>query len=318
MKTLEGATNITKLRFGMQSYTLNAQSTDLDLSKCTSLTHFSASYFNVRELTLPYSITYLNYTQASGNIKFNTEVDSNGITSSRLNDAYLRANYKIQSILTNMGASCLKLNTLEVFNNQGGVTDFSVLKACSSLNTLKVTGAGWTGKLNYTNISTLNGLAESSSLTKIQFSWLTINNLDCIKELTGLTQLYIDNCDLNNINGVSNLVNLTTVNINNTRITDISPLNSCINITSLTLNNNFINSGIKELSNLKKMTILNLTNNSISDRATSSDGTIYKVLEEILKLNKNGKLKTLKIAGNPGIIDYSLLGDKANWNSPDW
>lgn len=307
IKTLEGAKNITKIEFGMQSYTLYATSISLDLSECTALTSFSASYWNVKEVILPYSISYINYSVASGNLIVKT-TDNNGIQTSNLTNAYLRSNSKIQTILTNLGNSCKKLTSLEVFNNQGNITDFSVLNGCSSLSHLKVTGAQWTGKLNYTNISTLNSLVELNSLKTITFAWLTISNLNCIKDLTSLTTLYIYNTDLVDINSISNLINLVNVEIHDNKISDISALKTCTKITSLKLYNNFINSGIKEISTLTLLDTLDLRNNSLTDRATnSSDGNTYNVLNSIVDLNKNSALKTLKISNNNGIIDWSPL-----------
>ena len=105
----------------------------------------------------------------------------------------------------------------------------------------------------------------------------------------------------------------------NNSITNVESLGNLTNLTSLVLNNNYISSGINQLINLKSLTSLNLNNNSLSDTSTYIDSegkqVRYNVLDVLVQLNKTASLKELRISGNNGILDTSILTQAGtNWN----
>ena len=303
LKTLEKCTNITNLEFGMQGYSYSNTSLNLDLTACTKLKSIYFYYITLGTVNLPSSVTYLHSTHSATNITFNSD--------SNLQKAYLRENSNVQNLLSNLSTNCKKLEDLEIFNNPNNVKDFGALKECTGLKTLRIGGANWTGKLTYTNINTLNNLKDLDSLETLSLYWLTIKNLDFISELTNLKNLNVYYTDLADISKISNLTNLTKLNMYNNSITNVESLGNLTNLTSLVLNNNYISSGINQLINLKSLTGLNLNNNSLSDTSTYIDSegkqVRYNVLDVLVQLNKTASLKELRISGNNGILDTSIL-----------
>ena len=302
LKTLEKCTNISKLTFGMQNYTYYNNTLNLDLTNCSKLTEVSLGYITFGTLKLPNSVSTINSSQNNTMFEFKTD--------SELADAYFRSNGNIQNILVELSSKCKKLKTLEIFNNTS-VIDFGILTGCTSLNTLKITGAQWTGKVNYSKINTLNDLKDLQSLKKIDIHWTTIDTLECVKELTQLTALSAYNTNVSDISQISNLTNLTSVYMANNAITDVENIGSLINVSSLSLNGNYISNGLQVFSKLQNLETLNLSDNSITDTSTYYDASgkmiRYNVLDVLVGLNKNYKLKNLYISGNNGIIDKSIL-----------
>ena len=311
LKTLEKCTNITNLEFGMQGYSYSNTSLNLDLTACTKLKSIYFYYITLGTVNLPSSVTYLHSTHSATNITFNSD--------SNLQKAYLRENSNVQNLLSNLSTNCKKLEDLEIFNNPNNVKDFGALKECTGLKTLRIGGANWTGKLTYTNINTLNNLKDLDSLETLSLYWLTIKDLDFISELTNLKNLNVYYTNLADISKISNLTNLTKLNMYNNSITNVESLGNLTNLTSLVLNNNYISSGINQLINLKSLTSLNLNNNSLSDTSTYIDSegkqVRYNVLDVLVQLNKTASLKELRISGNNGILDTSILTQAGtNWN----
>ena len=311
IKTLENCTNITNLAFGMQSYSYYNTNFDLDLTKCTKLVEVRFLYITLGTVKLPNSVTYL--TSIANNTKYELPTDS------KLAQVYFRENSNIQSLLSELANKCKKLTNLEIFNNSR-VTDFGVLKGCTALNILKVTGAQWTGKVNYTNINTLNNLKDLSSLKTIHFNWLTLKDLNCISDLKSLNTLQVYNTNVADISAISNLTNLTTISMTDNAITDVSAFNGLNNLTTVNLSRNFISSGINGMQNLVNLENLNISSNSLTDTSTYIDlngkQIRYNVLEIFTALNKKAKLKTLDISNNSGIIDNTILtGSGTNWSS---
>ena len=114
------------------------------------------------------------------------------------------------------------------------------------------------------------------------------------------------------------MVNLEYLNLSKNNISDISCLENMRNLIELNLNGNNI-TALKPLENLKKLTSLDISNNLLYDTATyyeENEKKSYKNLEIIssLNYNKNGSLKTIYIAENTGIIDYSIL-EKLSWEN---
>ena len=310
LKTLEKCTNITNLKFGMQSYSYSNTSLNLDLTACKKLKSVYFYYITLGTVTLPSSVTYLHSTGNVTNVTFNND--------SNLKKAYIRENANIQNLLTNLSINCKKLEDLEIFLNES-VKDFGVLKECTGLKTLRIGGADWTGKLTYTNIDTLNNLKDLDSLETLSLYWLTIKNLDFISELINLENLNVHHTDLSDISRISKLTNLTKLNMYNNAITNIEDLGNLTKLTSLVLNNNYISSGINQLINLKNLTSLNLNNNSLSDTSMYIDSegkqVRYNVLDVLVQLNKTASLKELRIKENNGILDKSILTQSGtNWN----
>ena len=124
-----------------------------------------------------------------------------------------------------------------------------------------------------------------------------ILDISAIKDCSTLETVDLTYCNINSLNGIEGLTNLKTLNISNNNITALKPLE-----------------------NLKNLTTLNLENNAIADTASyvDADGSTktYRNLDILANLNskRNGKLTTLKLAGNNNIIDYSPVSS-LNWNN---
>ena len=90
------------------------------------------------------------------------------------------------------------------------------------------------------------------------------------------------------------------------------------NLQTLNLYKNQI-SNLKPLSELTNLTYINLNNNCIYDYSTEIDesgsSVRYNNLEILANLNKNGALRTLHLANNNGIIDWTPLSSITNWEA---
>ena len=147
-------------------------------------------------------------------------------------------------------------------------------------------------------------------------------SLDGIEKFPNITTL--DSAFTDNVLDISNIKNCTKLESVDLSYANIQSLNGLENLTSLQrldLKNNNISS-LKPLEKLTNLQILNLSNNVIADSSayTDTDGSvkIYRNLEILANLNKNGKLKALYFEGNDNIIDWSPLSslnweDKSGW-----
>ena len=126
------------------------------------------------------------------------------------------------------------------------------------------------------------------------------------KEFGNLKKLTIQSCKNFDMSAIENCISLQDLKLNYCDIASTEKLRNLINITELDLSNNNISS-LEGLENLQNLTTLHLENNCLDDT----------VLQTLVNLNKNGKLKNLYISGNSGIINTSIL-DTVNWNTKDW
>ena len=143
----------------------------------------------------------------------------------------------------------------------------------------------------------LKGIELFTGLKKLQINYTSANlDISAIKNCPTLEEVTLGYCNINSLNGIEGLTNLKTLTINNNNITALKPLE-----------------------NLKNLTTLNLENNAIADTASyvDTDGSTktYRNLDILANLNskRNGKLTTLKLAGNDNIIDYSSVSS-LTWN----
>ena len=143
----------------------------------------------------------------------------------------------------------------------------------------------------------LKGIEKFTGLKKLTMNYTSANlDISAIKNCPTLETVNLGYCNINSLNGIEELTNLKTLNINNNNITALKPLE-----------------------NLKNLTTLNLENNAIADTATyveNGETKTYRNLDILANLNskRNGKLTTLKLAGNNNIIDYSPVSS-LSWSA---
>ena len=125
-------------------------------------------------------------------------------------------------------------------------------------------------------------LQKCTKLESLTLSYCTnIHNLSFPLHYPHLTSINIEGCNVDNILGLQYYTKLRYVNIGLTRITDVSPLSSSSsNLRTLTAFNSPINT-LNPISNLKKITFINISRSAITDLSVFSN---YK------------KLKTLNIS----------------------
>ena len=163
--------------------------------------------------------------------------------------------------------------------------------------------------LKYSNIESLSIKDWGDNRNRLQFT-ANFNFNDDIKtekkEFGNLKKLTIQSCKNFDMSAIENCISLQDLKLNYCDIASTEKLRNLINITELDLSNNNISS-LEGLENLQNLTTLHLENNCLDDT----------VLQTLVNLNKNGKLKNLYISGNSGIINTSIL-DTVNWNTKDW
>ena len=161
-------------------------------------------------------------------------------------------------------------------------TNISNLNKLSSLDLLEIKGCDW--RFPYYNLTGLENLSLISSFDKllnIKLAYCSEQNLDFLEGFSYLKGIEVSKTDVSNISGISNSINLKSINLHDNKITDVNAL------TNMTECQNLF------LQNMLKLETLNLENNAIYDISNGRSN-----LEILANLNKNGKLKTLKLAGN--------------------
>ena len=165
----------------------------------------------------------------------------------------------------------------------------------SSVTTLNISGASYSDRRSI--LKDLNGIEKFTGLKTLTMNYTSANlDISAIKNCPTLENVTLGYCNINSLNGIEGLTNLKTLNINNNNITALKPLE-----------------------NLKNLTTLNLENNAIADTASyveNGETKTYRNLEILANLNskRNGKLTTLKLAGNNNIIDYSPVSS-LSWSN---
>ena len=207
--------------------------------------------------------------------------------------------YNVISELFNSLKNATNANTVELIRlKETNVSSLSTyLKdELPNANTLNLSGNSSTNPDNI--LEDLKGIEKFTGLKKLKLNYTFANlNISAIKNCPTLEEVTLGYCNINSLNGIEGLINLK----------------------SLTVNNNNI-SALKPLENLKNLTSLNLENNAIADTASyvDTEGSIktYRNLDILANLNskRNGKLTTLKLAGNNNIIDYSPVSS-LSWSA---
>ena len=287
MEKLSNCTKIKKLKMTYQSSWLE-KSANVDLSNCIELTSFDVknvyAYFK-----LPSSVEEAWFTQSSANYPA---------------DLSLATNLKTLQV-----GHCIELT------EEKSKEWFNQISKCSNLEKLE---------LYETKFENLNGIEKVSKCTKLKELNLedynynyNLENISGVENLTSLTTLRVGGRNLKDISNLSSLGNLEYLTLDKNKITDINSLSTLTNLKELNLSNNCI-TALKPLESLVNLVNLNLSNNLLYDTAiyvNDNENKTYKNLEIIGNLNfkKNGKLEKIYIAGNTGLIDYTILKN-LKWN----
>ena len=289
IKKLNNCTKIKKLKMVYQNVAMNKKSTIVDLSNCVELKNFEAKNVLVN-FKLPNSIENASFVQSSANYPA---------------DLSLATNLKTLQV-----GHCIELT------EEKSKEWFNQISKCSNLEKLELY------ETRFENLNGIEKLANCTNLTELDLSDYNyrfyMDNIKGIENLITLKVLKVGGRHIKDISYLSTLVNLEYLNLSKNNISDISCLENMRNLIELNLNGNNI-TALKPLENLKKLTSLDISNNLLYDTATyyeENEKKSYKNLEIIssLNYNKNGSLKTIYIAENTGIIDYSIL-EKLSWEN---
>ena len=221
--------------------------------------------------------------------------NSNSLTNLRILYPSIEMNLKDEFFESLKNATNIKYLTLQQLVNLG----VNKLSDCIKYNLPNVTTLNLNG-LNPNNprssLVSLEGIERLPNLQELSIIY-TNDSLDisAIKNCPTLETVTLQYCNINSLIGIEGLTNLKTLNINNNNITALKPLE-----------------------NLKNLTSLNLENNAIADTSSyveNGETKTYRNLDILANLNskRNGKLTTLKLAGNDNIIDYSPVSS-LTWN----
>lgn len=146
----------------------------------------------------------------------------------------------------------LKLNTLELWNNDG-IVDISKLDL-SELTSFTVMG----------DMQNISALADAPNLSALTVWNNGSTDFSFLKDIDSLTYLEIVNSNLTDISFVKNMNNLTYLSLSGNMIEDISPLENKMGISYLDLHHNKIND-ISPLYNIIDLQELDLSENAIKD-----------------------------------------------------
>ena len=199
----------------------------------------------------------------------------------------------------------------------------SFCRQLASATKLKSFSLSATNK-NITSISEIKNL-KNSQITTLSFNISTssdlvgaIEDITGVEELKTLTSLSINNHNISDISAMATLTNLKSLSIQNNKVSNIEAISNLKNLQTLNLYKNQI-SNLKPLSELTNLTYINLNNNCIYDYSTETDesgsSVRYNNLEILANLNKKGALRTLHLANNNGIIDWTPLSSITNWEA---
>jgi internalin A len=168
------------------------------------------------------------------------------------------------------------------------------------------------------NLPKATRLSISNIQMKLGFS--PLKEGDCQRtdaKLRSLTKLNLDNSEIFDLQPLASLTNLTSLSIRNSMLKEIEPLAQLTNLTNLDLSGNhpltadprYIDPNyiidLKPLVGLKKLTTLNLNNNSVKKiellagltNLTNLDLSSNKI-SDVKSLASLSKLKVLNLKGN--------------------
>lgn len=185
-----------------------------------------------------------------------------------------------------------KLNNLNLSSNKINGLASSSLAPLSSLDQLTTLDLSNNEIINDTNITTLNPLRYLTQLSYLNLSNNKITDINSLSNLrdSNLNTLILDNNHLTNVSVLSRgFSRLKELSLNNTGLTNLSGLSESklVNLESLYLRNNGLTT-IPDLYNLKYLTLLDLSNNKISD--------LSNINGRFLPADMN--LKTLDLSNN--------------------
>jgi len=149
------------------------------------------------------------------------------------------------------------------------------------------------------SITSLVGLQNLTSLTRLALSHHLISDISPLSGLTSLTRLELDENLISDISPLSGLRNLTRLELKKNSITDISALSGLTSLTWLDVGNNSI-TDIRGVSGLTNLTELRMDENSISD---------------ISALGGLTGLFRLNLDNNPDLTDIQPLLDNTELGS---
>lgn len=179
-------------------------------------------------------------------------------------------------------SSLLKLETLSLSGSDFPVEQMPYIAALPALKTLSLSDC---------NLSTIEYLENSWSLTELDLSNNTIRNLDALKTIPNLKKLYLQHNAVNSLEVLGSLDELETLNIAFNAVSTLEPLSGCSQLTELIADNNHL-VNLVGLGNLKHLELLSVDYNQISD---------------VSYLTENKTLKNVSIASND-VTDISFLG----------
>ncbi len=256
---------------------------------------------SVKNIILPVSIKKVS-TRMNGSLclvfQNNTQLDNLLIDRASTTD--------FDSIMNDLNTKNVKINHLELMMVESSNKDVTrnVLK---NVNRLDTYSDSWSKKYNFEFLDALKDVDECSIET-FRLYYSDRINLDFLSKLSSLKTLIVGTSDVSNIDGIQNLKRLEDISLTGNKITDITALTNLVKCKNLILNNNKISS-VLPLSNMNELVSLEIENNAIYDTSYGQSN-----LEVLANLNKFGKLKTLKIAGN-FFTNFDLV---SNLNWTDW
>ena len=279
--------NITGYKENFRILGLANYSGVIDMTNCTTIKNITldSSY----TMILPSSLVNITDIQSSNkndisNCKELTKINFNpGYSTATIVENYFKQIY--ENSLKNI--KNIQVSRFPREDNYGNIVDY----------------------LKYSNIETLSLIDYNKNDSKLQFT-ANFDFNDNIQteeiEFGNLKNLTIQSCKNFDMSSIENCVTLESLKLNYCDISSTEKLKNLKNITTLDLSNNNISS-LENLENLENVTTIYLNNNCLYDSE----------LQTLVNLNKNGKLRSLHISGNVGIIDTSIL-DTVSWQEKDW
>ena len=319
LKTLEGCKEIEKLITWCNYENLGSNDWVIDLSGCTNLTEISLLTWVNFTVKLPNSIRNI-YTWATEiNFDYSNVTNLNYVILDELvNDKWGR----MVSKLVSSNIKVKELNLLAIDDDSNFTYFLDSSGKCNWLTKLDISAKNWREWQSHTNIwKAINILKDSESLESLQIGYCNEESLEFLKEFTNLKRLAIvTQSKIKNISDIRNFVNLEELIIQNSYVTNISDIGACTNLKSLYLQNNQISLGLDGLSNLKNLSILNLSGNNfaIDEFINVGTGVVKDSFIDIFKnLHVNGSLNSLYLS-NTGLTGiYDKLNVSPSWSVLD-
>ncbi len=185
-------------------------------------------------------------------------------------------------------------------DSQDDISDLTGLEHATGITILNIRGS---------NITNLSPLADLTQLTDLNLEENSITDITSLQKLTILDTLDLDNNQIVDITPLKNLTVLTQLNLRFNKITNIEPLKDLTNLTILSLQGNTGISNISHLKRLVSLVTLNLTSTSVTASELSAVLPFFSSLDalslnyiplsDLSALNKlpAGTLRSLSLQG---------------------